>query len=86
MFNEDGSIKVAGIMPSVQVLRDQSRDARIPYGCDFYTADGSPSNFSDPAGTDLLTWQKELVDFYGEDNLAEFVAGQASEWGPTRTS
>ena len=26
-------------------------------------------------------WQKELVDFYGYDNLQRFVAGQGDEWG-----
>jgi multiple sugar transport system substrate-binding protein len=81
VFNEDGSIKVAGIVPSSGYYETNPVTLGIPYGCDFYTADGSQSNFSDPCWHNLLTWQKELVDFYGEDNLAEFVAGQASEWG-----
>ena len=29
----------------------------------------------------MATWQKELVDFYGYDNLQRFVAGQGDEWG-----
>ena len=28
-----------------------------------------------------MKWQKDLVDFYGADNLTEFVAGQGDEWG-----
>jgi multiple sugar transport system substrate-binding protein len=29
----------------------------------------------------MFTWQKDLIDFYGEQNLANFVAeGQAHEW------
>ena len=36
---------------------------------------------SDPAWQDMANWQKELVDFYGYDNLQRFVAGQGDEWG-----
>jgi len=27
-----------------------------------------------------MDWQKELIDFYGQENLQEFVAGQGNEW------
>ena len=36
---------------------------------------------TDPAWQDMANWQKELVDFYGYDNLQRFVAGQGDEWG-----
>ena len=31
-------------------------------------------------GSDVR-WQKDLVDWYGVDNLKKFVAGQGDEWG-----
>ena len=34
---------------------------------------------SDPAWAKLLTWQKQLIDFYGYDNLVKFQAGLGDE-------
>jgi multiple sugar transport system substrate-binding protein len=81
VFNDDGSIKIAGIVPWEGYYETNSVTQSIPYGCTWYTADGSQSNFGHECWKSLFEFNKELVDFYGAGNLQEFVAGQASEWG-----
>ncbi len=81
VFNPDGSIKVAGFVPWAGYYETNSVTMSIPFGCPWYNADGSRSSFTDPCWSDLMDWQKELIDFYGRDNLAKFVAGQGNEWG-----
>ena len=80
VFNPDGSIKVAGLVPWDGYYETGALTLGIPYGCPWYNADGTESAFTDPCWADLLNWQKELIDFYGEQNLAKFVAGQGNEW------
>ena len=52
----------------------------IPFDCPWYNEDGTESAFTDPCWIDLMNWQKELVDFYGQDELQTFIAGQGDEW------
>ena len=51
------------------------------FGASWYDDQGKSSFATDPAWTAALQWQKDLVDFYGADNLAKFVAGSADEFG-----
>ena len=52
------------------------------FNAKWYNDDGTTSAVAtDPAWQDMANWQKELVDFYGYDNLQRFVAGQGDEWG-----
>ena len=53
----------------------------ITFGADFYNDDGTSAIGSDPDWVELFQWQKDLVEFYGADNLRKFVAGQGDEWG-----
>ena len=80
VFNPDGSIKVAGLVPWAGYYETGALTLGIPFGCPWYNADGTASAFTDPCWADMLNWQKELIDFYGEQNLAKFVAGQGNEW------
>ena len=80
-FNPDGSIKVAGFVPWFGYYQFTPSPLSVMWGADWYTEDLSAAavgNDSDWAS--LFEWQKELVDFYGEDNLARFVAGAGDEW------
>lgn len=81
VFNPDGSIKVAGLVPWNGYYETNSVTLSVPFGCPWYNADGTQSAFTDPCWSDLVHWQKELIDFYGLDNLQRFVAGQGNEWG-----
>jgi len=77
--NPDGSIKVAGFVPWTY-YETNALTLSVPFGCPWYSADGSQSAFTDPCWKELLAWQKELIDFYGVENLQKFVAGQGNEW------
>ena len=81
-FNPDGSIKVAGFVPWVGYYEVNSVTLSTTFGASWYDPEGKVSAVAtDPAWTEMMTWQKDLVDFYGADNLARFVAGAGNEWG-----
>jgi multiple sugar transport system substrate-binding protein len=80
-FNPDGSIKVAGFIPWFGYYEFTPLELAIIFGADYYNEDGTASAVAtDPDWQRLFAWQKDLVDFYGADNLKEFVAGQGDEW------
>jgi len=80
-FNPDGSIKVAGFIPWFGYYEFTPLELSIIFGADYYNEDGTASAVAtDPDWQALFQWQKDLVDFYGADNLKEFVAGQGDEW------
>jgi multiple sugar transport system substrate-binding protein len=80
-FNADGSIKVAGFVPWFGYYEFTPLELAIIFGADYYNEDGTQAAIAtDPDWEELFLWQKDLVDFYGEDNLKQFVAGQGDEW------
>jgi multiple sugar transport system substrate-binding protein len=81
VFNEDGSIERAGFVPWFGYYMMSAPELSITFDADFYNDDGTSAIGTDPDWVALFEWQKELVDFYGEDNLRKFVAGQGDEWG-----
>lgn len=85
VFNPDGSIKVAGFVPLANFYENAALDNGTWSGAQYYSADGKSAVASDPRWTQLLQWQKSLVDWYGYDKLTKFYAslgGPDSEWGP----
>jgi len=42
-------------------------------GAPFYDASGKSTLASDPAWTDMLNWQKSVIDFFGADQVQKFV-------------
>jgi multiple sugar transport system substrate-binding protein len=80
VFNNDGSIKVAGLVPWFGYYETTPVTLGVPSGAQWYDAQGKSAIASDPKWAQLLQWQKQLVDFYGADNLAKFVAGQGDEF------
>lgn len=81
VFNADGSIKRAGFIPWFGYYEMVPLDLSISYDADWYNDDGTSAVGSDPDWVAMLEWQKELVDFYGADNLRKFVAAAGNEWG-----
>ena len=82
VFNADGSIKVAGFIPWSGYYETNSVTLSTTYGCPWYDAGGTNSTFADPCWSDLLHWQKELIDFYGgPENVQTFISGQGDEFG-----
>jgi multiple sugar transport system substrate-binding protein len=81
VFNPDGSIERAGFVPWFGYYMLTAPELSIQFDADWYNDDGTSAIGTDPDWIALFEWQKELVDFYGADNLKKFVAGQGDEWG-----
>ncbi|TMR19083.1 ABC transporter substrate-binding protein [Nonomuraea turkmeniaca] len=76
----NGDIKVAGFIPSVQYYENSPSHIGPMVGAKWYNDDGTSAIGSDPAWKQLLTWQKELVDWYGYDKLEKFRKSLGDEW------
>ncbi|MFB4273846.1 MULTISPECIES: ABC transporter substrate-binding protein [unclassified Nonomuraea] len=76
----DGEIKVAGFIPTVQYYENSPSHLGPMVGAKWYNDDGTSAIGSDPAWKELLTWQKELVDWYGHDKLEKFRKSLGDEW------
>jgi multiple sugar transport system substrate-binding protein len=84
VFNPDGSIKVAGFVPwmaGYYCCGFNVLTMATIWNAQWYDSSGKAAFATDPAWTQAFQWQKQLVDFYGADNLAKFVAGSADEFG-----
>ncbi|NRQ39033.1 extracellular solute-binding protein [Nonomuraea sp. NN258] len=77
----DGDIKVAGFIPSFQYYENSAGHMGPMVGAKWYNDDGTSAIGADPAWKQLLTWQKELVDWYGYDKLEKFRKSLGDEWG-----
>jgi multiple sugar transport system substrate-binding protein len=81
VLNSDGSIKVAGFVPWFGYYEFTPLNLSIMYNAEWYNAEGTKSAVStDQHWTEMFQWQKQFVDFYGADNLRQFVAGAGNEF------
>ncbi len=77
----DGTIKVAGFLPEFGFYENTPAHLAPMVGAHWLSTDGTSSRIgSDHAWQELLTWQKELVDWYGYDNLEKFRASLGDEF------
>ncbi|WP_188196306.1 ABC transporter substrate-binding protein [Nonomuraea sp. SYSU D8015] len=76
----NGDIKVAGFIPSVQYYENSPSHLGPMVGAKWYNDDGTSAIGSDPAWKQLLTWQKELVDWFGYAKLDKFRKSLGDEW------
>ena len=79
-FNTDGSIKTAGFMPYLGGYEMLTQYLVPSWGGKWLTADGKSSVGTDPAFASALTWQKNLVDWFGTKKLVAFKAGMGDEF------
>jgi multiple sugar transport system substrate-binding protein len=79
-LNPDGSIKVAGFDPSFGVYENSAAHFAPMTGAKWLTSDGKSAIGGDPAWQSLLTWQKSLVDWYGNSKLTKFNATFGDEF------
>ena len=70
--NPDGSIKVAGFVPLQDWGQQGISDLARMWGAQWFDDSGKPAFASDPNWAAAMQWQKELVDWYGYDNIAKF--------------
>jgi multiple sugar transport system substrate-binding protein len=75
--NADGSIKIAGFVPLNNWEQLGPSDLSRAWGAKWFDDQGQPVLATDPGWASALTWQKQLVDWYGYDNLTKFYATYA---------
>ncbi|MFG1610204.1 ABC transporter substrate-binding protein [Actinoplanes sp. NPDC049265] len=78
--NADGTLKTVGFLPLSDYYENSAAHLAPMVGAKWLTGDGKSAIGGDPAWKTLLTWQKQLVDFYGYDNLVKFKAGLGDEF------
>jgi len=78
--NPDGSLKVVGFNPVMGWYTNTPASMGPMFGGTWVDDSGKSSLGSDPAWAKFLTWQKDLIDFYGYDNLVKFQAGLGDEY------
>jgi multiple sugar transport system substrate-binding protein len=81
-FNPDGSIKVAGFVPTIGNFYENDLDRfAVSWDAKWLDESGNSAFATDPAWADLFQWQKSFVDWYGYKKLTKFLAGVAdNEW------
>ncbi|ROP38860.1 ABC transporter substrate-binding protein [Saccharothrix texasensis] len=75
----DGSIEVAGFLPTMLFYANRPPIWAPNFGAKWETPDGK-SGLAGPEWAEMLKFQKQLVDFYGYDNLERFRAGLGQEY------
>ncbi|MEV4635885.1 ABC transporter substrate-binding protein [Actinoplanes sp. NPDC049548] len=78
--NPDGSLKTVGFLPLFDFYENAPAHLGPAVGAKWLTDDGKSAVGTDPAWKTLLTWQKNLVDWYGFENLRKFRAGLGDEF------
>ena len=81
--NPDGSLKVVGFNPVMNWYSNTPANFGPMFGGKWVDDAGKSTIGSDPAWAKLLTWQKELIDWYGYENLVKFQAGLGDEFSPS---
>lgn len=79
-LNADGSIKVAGFVPTPGFYENTVQTLTPQFGAKWQNADGKSALASDPAWSTMLNWQKDLTNFYGADKLTQFTAAAGQEY------
>ncbi|MFB9837543.1 ABC transporter substrate-binding protein [Actinoallomurus acaciae] len=79
--NPDGTIKVAGFIPSETYYEHVPEHIAGPsFGATWLNAQGRANFAADPAFTRYLQWEKSLLDWYGYDNVKKFVHSMGQEF------
>ncbi|MFD4643866.1 ABC transporter substrate-binding protein [Lentzea sp. NPDC058436] len=75
----NGDIEVAGYLPTMGFYANRPTILAPSFGAE-WEKDGKSSLASSPGFTEMMTFQKKLVDFYGYDQLERFRAGLGQEY------
>ncbi|MFI1990812.1 ABC transporter substrate-binding protein [Actinoplanes sp. NPDC020271] len=78
--NADGSLKQVGFVPLYDFYENAAAHLAPATGAKWLTGDGKSAVGTDANWKTLLKWQKDLVDWYGYDNLTKFKAGLGDEF------
>lgn len=75
-----GAIQVAGFVPTFGFYENTPAHFAPSFGATWFTSDGKSNIGTDPGWASMMTWQKNLVDYYGYDKLTRFTAGLGQEF------
>jgi multiple sugar transport system substrate-binding protein len=81
----DGTIERAGFLPMWGFYEFSPSHFAPVAGASWLKPDGTSAIGTDPAWQDILRWQKELVDWYGYDNLEKFRSSLGDEFSADHT-
>jgi multiple sugar transport system substrate-binding protein len=76
----DGTIEVAGFVPTFGFYENDPEVFAAAWDAEWLDENLDPQIAEDEDWASLLQWQKDLVDWYGLDNLNKFTAGIGQEW------
>jgi multiple sugar transport system substrate-binding protein len=77
---EDGSLDVVGFDPFFGFFQNTPTTYAPLFGAQWQDANGKSTLATDPQWSRMLTWQKDLIDFYGYDDLVKWQAGVGDEF------
>jgi multiple sugar transport system substrate-binding protein len=78
--NPDGSLKVVGLDPFDGFYENIAAHWAPQWGVDWVDEAGKSNLAAQPGWADMLRWQKELIDWYGYDNLVRWQASAGDEF------
>jgi multiple sugar transport system substrate-binding protein len=82
--NPDGSIKVAGFVPLDNWEQLGPADLARAWGAQWFNSQNQAQLASDPGWASALMWQRNLIDWYGYQNIEKFfLANTNNEFNPT---
>jgi multiple sugar transport system substrate-binding protein len=81
-FNPDGSIKVAGFVPTSSFYENPAQHY-APLWDAQWDENGKSSLGTDPHWADYMRWEKGLINYYGQAKLARFLSKAGEEFSPS---
>jgi multiple sugar transport system substrate-binding protein len=82
--NPDGTIKVAGFVPLNQWEELGPGDLANAWDSKWFDSSGKPQLAEDPGWASAFMWQRQLIDWYGYDNIIKFFAANTNnEFNPS---
>jgi multiple sugar transport system substrate-binding protein len=78
--NADGSLKSVGFDPLSGFYENSVGHFAAMAGARWFDSDGRSIIGTDPSWRELLSWQKDLIDYYGYDALTKFQSGFGDEF------
>ena len=78
VFNSDGTIKVAGFVPLNLWNELGPGDLGNAWGAKWFDDANKPQFATDPGWASAFRWQRQLIDFYGYDNITKFFAANTN--------
>ncbi|HEY3071707.1 MAG TPA: extracellular solute-binding protein [Candidatus Limnocylindrales bacterium] len=81
--NPDGSLRVVGFNPLVDFYENTVVIFGQMFGASWNDGAGRSGLASDPAWARMFAWQKELIDWYGYDDLQRFTKEVGQEFAPS---